>query len=139
MYYFYDTFLICKYGKFPLGHPNVHKGEDLSKINLNQTYGLNKCKILPPRDLYHPVLPLKTNNKLMFVLCGEQMKQRDCCHKDEETILFDIWAIHKVMKAFVKGYEMKEVYEILCYEIQHYDSHKYFRSIYRYVEQVSKN
>lgn len=115
---------VCKYGKFPLRHPTVYVGQDCSKINLNQTNGLIKCKILPPRDLYHPVLPLKTNNKLMFVLCrtcGEQMNQSDCCHDAEERMLTGTWVIDEVIKALEKGYEMNEIYEIWSYEIQEYD------------------
>ena len=29
-------------------------------------FGLVKCTMLPPRDLFHPVLPYRTQEKLMF-------------------------------------------------------------------------
>ncbi|KAJ8914412.1 hypothetical protein NQ315_017506 [Exocentrus adspersus] len=68
---------VCKYGKFPTGHPKVYVGEECPPA-INNVEGLIKCKILPPQNLYHPILPAKMNNKLMFVLCrtcGEKMNQ----------------------------------------------------------------
>ena len=48
---------ICKYGLFPLGHPTILSQENIDQDNLQQYCGLIKCKVLPPTDLYHPVLP----------------------------------------------------------------------------------
>ncbi|CAL1264770.1 unnamed protein product, partial [Larinioides sclopetarius] len=47
----------------------------------------HKCKILPPRGLYLPVLPFRCNGKLMFPLCrtcAETLNQSSCHHSDEE-------------------------------------------------------
>jgi len=60
---------ICKYRKFPLGHPKVYVGADCPSDCLDRE-GIIKCKVLPPRKLYHPVLPYKSNSKLMFPLCS---------------------------------------------------------------------
>jgi len=47
---------ICKYVKFPLGHPKVYVGADCPPDCLDRE-SIIKCKFLPPRKLYHPVLP----------------------------------------------------------------------------------
>jgi len=46
-------------------------------------YGLIKCKILPPKELYHPVLPIK-KEKLIFTLCSKcfDEKSGNCTHGD---------------------------------------------------------
>jgi len=56
---------ICKYGKFPVGHPKVYVGADCLDRE-----GIMKCKVLPPRKLFHPVLSYKSNSKLMVPLCS---------------------------------------------------------------------
>ena len=115
---------ICKYGKFPLGHPTIIIGheeclkEDLSKIN-----GLIKCSILPPSDLFHPVLPLKQNNKLMFSLCytcSKVMNQGDCMHTDTERTITNTWVIDEVIKALEMGYRILEIHEIWSYKVEQY-------------------
>jgi hypothetical protein len=47
---------ICKYGKIPVGHPEVYVGENCPAKCLDRE-GIIKCKVLPPRKLYHSVLP----------------------------------------------------------------------------------
>ncbi|KAK5638387.1 hypothetical protein RI129_012682 [Pyrocoelia pectoralis] len=116
---------VNKYGKYPLGHPTVHIGEECSKLNLETTDGLIKCKILPPHLLFHPVLPVKMNNKLMFVLCrscGESFNQEPCEHiSDDERALTGTWVIDEVRKAIEKGYKILETYEIWQYIIDQYN------------------
>jgi len=55
---------INKYGKYPIGHPRIEKSNLTTDIVPYE--GLIKCRVLPPDQLYHPVLPLRTNKKLMF-------------------------------------------------------------------------
>ena len=56
---------ICKYGLFPFGHPTILSQENIDKDNIQQYCGLIKCKVLSPRDLYHPVLPYKSIGKFI--------------------------------------------------------------------------
>ena len=56
---------ICNYGKFHVGHPKVNVGADFSPDCLDRE-GIMKCKVPPPRKLYHSVLPYKSKSKLMF-------------------------------------------------------------------------
>ena len=61
---------ICKYLKFPVGHPAIHVGEACKdKEACLRKEGLMKCSIVPPERLYNPVLPFRANQKLMFSLC----------------------------------------------------------------------
>ena len=43
--------------------------------DLSRVEGLVKCKVLAPRDLFLPLLPVKMHNRLLFALC------RSCCDK----------------------------------------------------------
>jgi hypothetical protein len=83
---------ICKYGKFPVGHPKVYVGADCSPNCLDRE-SVIECKILPPRELYHLVFPYEINSKLMFPLCSacaDTMNQDDCTHSDEEPCIIRI-------------------------------------------------
>lgn len=116
---------ICKYGKFPLKHPEVIVGdENCKKEDLKLIHGLIKCTILPPQDLYHPVLPVKSHNKLMFILCnscGKSLQQETCHHKEEERCLTGTWVIEEVVKAVEMGYVLKEIHEIWKYNVIQYN------------------
>ena len=48
---------VCKYFKFPLGHPIIQEGDTFQEIEtmLSKEW-LTKCTVLPPKKLYHPVL-----------------------------------------------------------------------------------
>jgi hypothetical protein len=54
---------INKTGKVPLGHPEIIT-DALTDIENNE--GLIKCKILPKKGTNIPVLPYKSNGKLIF-------------------------------------------------------------------------
>jgi hypothetical protein len=79
---------ICKYFKFPIGHPVSHAGDDSLDIKaMVQKDGLMKCSILPPKHLFHPVLPFGCNNRLLFCLCRtcaiQQNRSQDCTHETD--------------------------------------------------------
>ncbi|VEN56957.1 unnamed protein product [Callosobruchus maculatus] len=108
---------VCKYGKFPVGHPKVFVGKECPA--LTNTSGLVKCKVLPPTDLLHPVLPLKMNNRLMFLLCrqcGENLNGEECVHSEDERALSGTWVVEEVVKAVEMGYKLIEVYEVWAYD-----------------------
>ena len=74
------------YQKYPISHPTkIHNPEKYCK----SWYGLIKCKVVPPRKLYHPVLPQRIKvdsyEKLVFTLCktcAEKRNQNKCKHTD---------------------------------------------------------
>ncbi|CAB4022668.1 DNA polymerase, partial [Paramuricea clavata] len=76
-----------KYGEYPIGHPEIIT-ENFQSIS--EYFGLVKCSVLPPRALYHPVLPYRTQGKLMFPLCrtcADNLQQEPCHHSDAERTL----------------------------------------------------
>ena len=113
---YYDDFIslypsILKYERFPTGHPEIV----LEKFKpLDEYFGLIKCKILPPTDLYIPVLPQK-GKKLVFSLCrscGDDPQQAGCTHTDEERALIGSWCTPEVKEAVDRGYQILEIYEV---------------------------
>ena len=44
---------------------------EMNKNENERLCGFIKCKILPPRSLYFPILPVRIENKLIFPLCLE--------------------------------------------------------------------
>lgn len=77
--------------------------------------GLIKCKVLPPQNLLHPVLPHRCNNKLVFPLCAtcaENCQQDQCQHSDAERALDGAWVSLELKKALELGYRLLEVHEV---------------------------
>lgn len=100
---------VNKYSTYPVGHPEVIT-ENFG--NIHDYFGIIKCKVLPPRGLYHPVLPMKCNGKLMFPLCrmcAETLQQESCSHADDERMLLGTWVTEEVKKAVEKGYIIQKV------------------------------
>jgi len=62
---------------YPKGHPRFlsHPGHS----DISPYFGLIQCRALPPRDLYHPVLPYRHEGKLTFPplcnVCGRRNAQ----------------------------------------------------------------
>ena len=102
-----------KYGVYPLGHPKlISENFDYTK----KYFGIIKCKILPPKDLYLPVLPLNINNKLVFTLCYtcalNQENNFDCMHQASERALEGTWCSLEIDKALEKGYKLIEYQQV---------------------------
>jgi len=67
---------VLKTGAFPIGHPDIYIGQDCTELigaapnyNFSSVEGLVRYKVLPPRNLFHPVLPYRVRGKLLFALC----------------------------------------------------------------------
>jgi hypothetical protein len=72
--------------------------------------GLNKCRVLPPKRLYHPVLPFRCDNKLMFCLCRtcavELNTETECIHNTvAKRALTDPWVMDEEKMAVKKAIE----------------------------------
>jgi len=103
---------VNKYGRYPVGHPEIITSEFK---DISEYFGIAKAKILPPKRLYHPVLPYLSNGKLKFPLCrtcADNENQDDCTCTDEERILTGTWCTPEIELACLKGYEIKKIYEI---------------------------
>ena len=74
---------------YPVGHPTITYN-NLTDVDVRQYFRLVKCDVLPPRQLLHPVLPYRCNQKLMFVFCrtcAETEQQSPCCPDDTQRHL----------------------------------------------------
>ena len=106
---------VQKYCIYPTGHPTIiSENFDYNKVY----FGIIKCQILPPKDLYLPVLPLKINNKLIFTLCmacaKDQINNFKCSHDDSLRTLTGTWVSLEIDKALEMGYKLvkyEEIYE----------------------------
>jgi len=93
-----------------------------------------KCKILPPQNLYYPVLPVKVkmdkHEKLLFPLCLEcdVKKYRKCHHTEDERMTTGTLSTIEVNKAIEKGYRIEEIYEVWNFEKK---SNKLFKGYVR--------
>ena len=104
------------YKKYPIGHPI----KIIKPVKYDtQWYGFIKCKISPPRELYHPVLPQKINcgksEKLMFPLCvscAKTKQQKKCHHSENERSFIGTWTTDEVNKAIEKGYIITQIHEV---------------------------
>ena len=80
---------------------------------------LIKCTVLLPKRLYHPVLPIRCNNKLLFCLCrtcafecnySDQFVHKSTAQRSQTST----WILDEVLLAIQKGYEFLDtigVYE----------------------------
>jgi len=103
------------YDYYPVGHPEkILK----PKVYDKNWFGLIKCKILPPKNLYHPVLPVKIkmekNEKLLFPLCYKCSvdQNQKCNHSQNERQFIGTWTTDEVNKALEKGYIITNIYEV---------------------------
>ena len=105
---------VCKHKCYPVGHPTILTSENIDVDNIRQYEGLIKCKVLPPQDLLHPVLPVHCNNKMMFPLCMKcaEESSSSCHHTLEERCLVGTWVSLELEKALDMGYRLIHVYEI---------------------------
>ena len=88
--------------------------------------GLCKCTVVPPMDIYHPVLPYRWNKKLLFCLCRtcveEQNMRVQCQHfSGAERAISGTWILDEVRLALTKGYRIVEIHEVYEYAVTQYD------------------
>ena len=111
---------VNKYGTYPLGHPTIIKNP--ASQNILEYFGVAKVDVLAPEKLFHPVLPMKLENKCMFALCAacvqEQLQhpwhQRTnlCNHADKERALKGTWCTEELKIAVEKGYQILKIHEV---------------------------
>ncbi|KAK3910228.1 DNA polymerase [Frankliniella fusca] len=107
-------------GDYPYGHPKIYLEGNPDMPDPDQWNGMIKCTVLPPRDLFIPVLPYKANGKLMFPLCRtyvEIQKSEGCHHEDpRERQLTRTWCAPELLLALrEKSYELIKVHEVHQY------------------------
>ncbi|KAK3916521.1 putative DNA polymerase [Frankliniella fusca] len=105
--------------EYPVGHPEVFvEGTPCQPPAIEEWNGMIKCTVLPPRDLYLPVLWYKCNNKLLFPLCricAETESKVSCHHEPHERELTGSWCAPELHLALKKGYQLRRVHEVYQY------------------------
>ena len=77
--------------------------------------GVSQVRILPPKQLYHPVLPYLSNGKLKFPLCArcaELESQASCKCGDRDRCLTGTWCTPEIEKAVERGYVVQKIFEV---------------------------
>lgn len=106
---------INKYGVYPVGHPDIITTTvTLDRLNLRLYFGIVKCRVVPPRKLFHPVLPVRYGGKLMFPLCRTCMQDqsRDCPHNDDDRSFLGSWCTPELYKAMDMGYVVTAIQQV---------------------------
>ena len=84
----------------------------------------NKCRVLPPKKVYHPVLPYKSNSKIMFLLCSacaDTTNQFKSTHYDVGRCMFGKYFMDESRKAIEIGYGLVNLIEFWEYEVTCFD------------------
>lgn len=78
--------------------------------------------ILPPTNLYHPVLPVRTNDKLTVPLCEARVEEEMaktmldrtcvCHHTNKQRQILGTWCPLDLEKAVEKGYVIVTIHEV---------------------------
>ena len=103
---------------YPYSHPTIYLENDPNLPPIDKWNGVIKCTVLPPQNLFLPVLPYKCNSKLMFPLCRsccESQSQTECSHIDEDRSLTGTWCAPELQLAVNKGYRIIKIHEIYQY------------------------
>ena len=111
---------VNKTQEYPLGHPDIYTRVPVE--DFEQYFGLAKVDILPPPDLFHPVVPFRCGGKLTFPLCGQCVREQQqvpmlersplCDHSPEQRMLRGTWCTSEINEAKRMGYELKKVHEV---------------------------
>ena len=123
---------------YPMGHPIAYQ-QNFPQIK--DVFGFISCKVLPPKQLFFPVLPMTINSKLLFTLCFKCAKEENhstCECSDDNRCLTGVFCSNELQKALELGYKVIEIYEILHYPQQRNDIfQKYINSWYKIKAEAS--
>ena len=110
--------------KYPVGHPVEHPEVIVNPEDqdIHHYFRVALVDILPPYQLYHPVLPFCHRGKLTFLLCRtcveEEMskplleKSHRCSHTPEQRTLQGTWCTPELHKAVEMGYRLLKIHEV---------------------------
>lgn len=111
---------------YPVGHPTIVYNPQT--LDISQYFGIAKVSILPPAQLYHPVLPYKTQNKLTFPLCRTCVdtqiqlpaseRTSHCSHTAPERMLVGTSCTPEIELAVSQGYRIQNIHEVWHFERQ---------------------
>ncbi|XP_026290878.2 uncharacterized protein LOC113215459 [Frankliniella occidentalis] len=107
-------------GSYPFGHPTLYLQGNPNMPPVDQWNGVVKCTVLPPCDMFVPLLPYRACGRLMFPLCRtcvETLSEDKCQHDDpKDRQLTDTWCSPELVLAIQeKGYQLISVHEVYQY------------------------
>ena len=111
---------VNKTGEYPVGHPQIiTQPRDQC---LHHYFGVALVDILPPAQLYHPVLPVRHGGKLTFPLCAQCVEEEQsrpmlersaiCLHDLSQRCLRGTWCTPELEKALEVGYTLVKIHEV---------------------------
>jgi len=111
---------VNKTREYPVGHPKIIVNP--ADQDIHSYFGMALVDVLPPYELYHPVLPYRHKGKLTFPLCRKCVekempkqlleKSHECDHTPEQRTLRGTWCTPELVKAVELGYEIKRIHEV---------------------------
>ncbi|XP_052129261.1 uncharacterized protein LOC127750809 [Frankliniella occidentalis] len=106
--------------EYPIGHPEIYLEGDPEMAPPDYWNGAIKCTVLPPRDLYIPVLPYKCGGKLQFPLCRTcaETGSKEICHHEnpDDRKLTSTWCAPELLLALrEKEYRLLATHEVYQY------------------------
>ncbi|XP_055350095.1 uncharacterized protein LOC129596775 [Paramacrobiotus metropolitanus] len=107
---------VNKHKHYPIGHPTIIL-KDLGLVT--DYFGIIHCKILPPADLFLPVLPYRSNGKLVFPICRtcvSTQQNAPCKHSANERALTGTWCTPELHAAIDRGYSVVKIFEVWHFE-----------------------
>ncbi|XP_062618140.1 uncharacterized protein LOC134279744 [Saccostrea cucullata] len=129
---------VLKHRPFPVGHPEIITDEFQ---DVRSDFGLIHCRVLPPRGLYHPVLPYRTGGKLLFPLCRTCAERQDstsqdqCQHTDQKRSLTGTWVTTELHKALDMGYTLERIYEVWHFKESRQDLFRHYIDTFLKIKQ----
>ena len=117
---------VNKHDEYPIKHPHIIRCD--FDWEMNAYFGMISAKVLPPKNLLHPVLPVraqmgKDGEKLVFALCRKCVEEQNyeidsCEHDDEEKAFEGSWISPEFYKAIEKGYTVLQFFEVWHYPLR---------------------
>jgi DNA polymerase elongation subunit (family B) len=117
--------------EYPVGESETLMGEELRhRLSIDGRgvidredgvccLGLLQATLEAPDSLFLPILPVMSDQKLMFGLCSTCVKTRKpklCTHRGRQRYLTDVWTIPEVVFALQNGYKLIRAHEALIYK-----------------------
>uniref|UniRef100_A0A914I684 DNA-directed DNA polymerase n=1 Tax=Globodera rostochiensis TaxID=31243 RepID=A0A914I684_GLORO len=119
---------------YPVGIPKIVKRDEdvLWTEPEDVPYdGLLKVKVISPKSLMYPLLPVHVGGRLLFPLCGTCGKkekkefvlakdEKKCAHNEEERALLGTFTSIELRKALELGYKVTHFYR--AYHFEEFDN-----------------
>ncbi|XP_022794113.1 uncharacterized protein LOC111332905 [Stylophora pistillata] len=116
---------VNKNGLYSVGHPVILSEPENQDPSVY--YGLLKVDMLPPAELFHPVLPYRRkmssgSYKLTFPICAKCVEEESakpilarsfsCTHTDTERCLRGTWCSPELNKVIALGYRVLRIHNV---------------------------